>query len=144
MGDIPDSGLSTGVVSDAAVLEDDLDMGVHESSTSLDPQIVAMLRFEGREQAGRRNVEGAGKADRKIKQGKLLMNQGCTPGQPRISQINLPLNPYWGPSNFNETTLNRNSHGRVLTEHIPCEPPPPPPCQPSRSLRFLYLERLGD
>ena len=48
MGDIPDSGLSTGVVSDAAVLEDDLDMGVDESSTSLDPQIVARLRFGGR------------------------------------------------------------------------------------------------
>jgi len=44
MGDI-----STGVVSsDADVLEDDLDIGVDVSSTSLDPQIVAMLRFGGR------------------------------------------------------------------------------------------------
>jgi hypothetical protein len=39
---------------------------------------VAMLRFEGREQAGRRNVEGAGITGRRIRQGKLLMNQGCT------------------------------------------------------------------
>jgi len=44
---------------DTPVLEDDLSMGVYRASPN--PERVAMLRFEGREQAGTRSVEGAEK-----------------------------------------------------------------------------------
>jgi len=46
---------------DSPVLEDDLSMGVYEYRASPNPVRVAILRFEGREQAGTRSVEGVQK-----------------------------------------------------------------------------------
>jgi hypothetical protein len=48
---------------DVLLSDDDLDIGVLVNATSLDPQIVAMLRFETR----KRNVGGAGKAGRRMR-----------------------------------------------------------------------------
>jgi len=49
------SSMPGAVSSDVLVLDNDLDMGdVYIRNTSLDPEIAATLKFEGREQARRR------------------------------------------------------------------------------------------
>ena len=62
MSELSINELFAGEVSlDTPVLEDGLSMGVYAYRASLDPERVVMLRFEGREQAGTRSVEGTEK-----------------------------------------------------------------------------------
>jgi len=62
MSELSINELFAGEVSlNTPVLEDGLSMGVYAYRASLDPERVVMLRFEGREQAGTRSVEGTEK-----------------------------------------------------------------------------------
>ena len=62
MGKLSTDEVFAGEVSlDTPVLEGDFSMGVYVYRASPNPERAAMLRFEGREQAGTRSVEGAEK-----------------------------------------------------------------------------------